>query len=101
VFDDTGNSFAGEAAAFSNAGVAITATSTFCGYLVFDVASGAPDGDTAEFQITASGDITDSGASTITGVPAVMGGVTTLQGINVTQIHYRWRNDDGSQGDPP
>ena len=74
----SGVSFLGETATFTNVGVAITSTQTFCGYLIYDVGSGAPAGDTAEFEITNASDVVDSVSSLAIGVPAVMSGATQI-----------------------
>ncbi len=84
----TGVSFVSEKASFTNAGVAITTTQTFCGYLIYNISGNAPGGDTIEFQITANGDVTDSGASTISGAPAAVTGATTIIAPTDGAIQY-------------
>jgi len=72
----SGASFSAEKQTFTNAGVTVSTTQTFCGYLVFDLGSGAPAGDTIEFEITANADVVSSYIET--GAPAAISGSTTI-----------------------
>lgn len=98
-------SFVAQKATFSNAGVAISDTQAFCGYLVFDVPSSVSG--TLEFEITAAADVVDSAESTKTptvSFPEIMSGSTSVTAPSATleQSGYRWFANANSLtvGDP-
>lgn len=79
--------------------VTISTTSTMCVYPVVDINAFAVNGETVQFEISSpSNDITVSGGGSVApATPVSMNGSTTLQGGVLTQTHYHWRNDDGSE----
>ncbi len=78
--------------------VTILTTQAMCVYVVADVTDAALNGDTVSFAIlSANSDVIVPGASVSPSTPVELGGVTTLQGAILTQTHYHWRNDDGSE----
>jgi hypothetical protein len=85
---------------FSLSGVTITSgAQAFCGYVVADVGSTATNGETLNFVIqNPSTDVVVSGGGSVS--PTItrdISGDTTLQGSELTQTHYHWRSDDGSE----
>lgn len=83
--------------------VGITTTQTLCLYVILDVDSSALAGQTIELQITdpstdvlASGTEVDVTPNTV----VALSGTTIIQAQDRDQIHYHWRNDDGSENDP-
>ena len=96
--DTNGFSSANGTSTFSGS-VNITTTQSMCVYAVLDVGSGANTDDTLELEISnPSTEITvDGGGSVAPSAPVAISGSTSLQGPVLTQIHYQWRNDDGSE----
>jgi hypothetical protein len=96
--DVDGFSAANGSSTFSDT-VAISTTSSMCVYVVADITTQAVNGDTVQFEISSpSSDVTVSGAGTVApATPVTLNGSTTLQGGVLTQTHYHWRNDDGSE----
>ncbi len=96
----TGSSFSGPngTSTFTGLGVTVRNTQSFCGYIVFDVGTGAQNGDTINIEITdPSSDVVVT--SSTVGPSAVVSptGSTTINGPVLTQTGYHWRNDDGSE----
>jgi hypothetical protein len=80
--------------------VNISNISSMCAYVVVDVTQDAQTNDTVIFEITSpTSDVSASGASVGPGTPQTLSGSTLLQGGFLTQTHYQWRNDDGSETD--
>jgi len=79
--------------------VTITATSTACLYVVYDVTTSAQNGNQIEVQINnPSTNISVSGGASISpSTPVVMPGTTNIIGSIVTQVHYHWRSDNGNE----
>lgn len=77
----------------------ITTANDMCVYVVLDVLSGASPGETVELQITnPTTDVVGSGSPVISPATAIaLSGTTVLQQTVLTQTHYHWRNDDGSE----
>lgn len=76
----------------------IATSSAACLYVVLDVGLGATDGETLDIEVTAP----QAGIGISRGVlqpltTRALAGETTLQTDELTQIHYHWRNDDGSE----
>jgi hypothetical protein len=97
-----GTPFSGEngSSTFSGLGVSVGNSQSFCGYVVFDVGSGASDGETVNIQISDPSVDVDVTASTVGPSTAVSPtGNTTVAGPVLTQTHYHWRNDDGDETD--
>ncbi len=82
--------------------VSISTTSTMCAYVVLDVSNEAAAGETIEVQITdPTTDVIGSGSPVISPATAVaLQNTSTINKVNLTQIHYHWRNDDGNEADP-
>ena len=93
-----GFSAANGSVSFSDS-VSISPTSTLCGYVVYDVDTSAQNGDTIGLQIlNPSTDVAVSGGAAVAPTtPVALAGTTNLTGAIVTQVHYHWRNDDGSE----
>jgi hypothetical protein len=93
-----GFSGVGESAVFSGS-VGISTVSTLCLYAVYDVASPAQNGETLDIVIAAaSSDVTVSGAASVGPSGEVnITGSTTIQGAILTQSHYHWRLNNGSE----
>jgi len=73
-------------------------TNSFCGYVVFDVGSGASNGETIEVQIAdPSSDVIVTSSSVGPSTAVSPTGSTTIAGPVLTQEHYHWRNDDGNE----
>jgi hypothetical protein len=85
-------------ASFSDA-VEISPTSTLCVYVVYDVENTAQNGETVELEITNPNlDVSVSGGATVApSSPIALAGTTNVTGAIVTQTHYHWRLDNGSE----
>lgn len=79
--------------------VTISTTSTMCLYTVLDTAGGAQNGETIDVVMESpSVNLIVSGGGTVS--PTIdrnMNGSTTLVGAVLTQTHYHWRNDNGTE----
>lgn len=79
--------------------VAISTTSTMCLYTVLSTAGGAQNGETIDIVMeTPSTNLVVSGGGSVS--PTIdrnMNGSTTLVGAVMTQTHYHWRNDNGTE----
>lgn len=94
------NGFSGPNGVSSFSGVvSITTTQTLCVYPVFDVATSSSDGETVDIEISdPSADVVVSGGgSVIPGTAEAITGSTTLRNAELTQSHFHWREDDGSE----
>jgi len=80
-------------------GIQITTTQTICVYVVLDVASGASKDETLEIIINdPSSDVVLDYGTVIPGTAVEISGTTNLlKPADLEQIHFRWRNDDGSE----
>ena len=96
--DTNGFSGADGSSSFSGS-VEITTTKAMCVYVVYDVTSAASDGQTALFSIdNPSTEVSLTGTPTVgPSVPILPTLSTELQSYEFTQIHYHWRNDDGTE----
>lgn len=81
--------------------VTISPTSTLCMYIVYDVETSAQNGETIQLEISnPSTDVAVSGGASVAPTsPVALSGSTAVTGAIVTQVHYHWRNDDGSETD--
>lgn len=79
--------------------VGISLTSTMCIYPVMNITSVARNGETIDITIdSGSGDVSVSGGGSVSPSTALdIASSTQLRGGVVTQTHYHWRNDDGSE----
>ncbi len=79
--------------------VPISTTSAMVVYVLFDVLASASNGETVRISIDDPSNDVIVGAGTVgPPTPVAIAGTTTLAAPNgLTQIHYRWRNDDGSE----
>ncbi len=97
--DTNGFSASDGVSAFSDIGITISSTSAMCLYVVHDVTSEAVDGDTINFYIDdPSTDVEISVGGVV--VPSTIidiFGTTTVKDDVLTQSHYHFRNDDGSE----
>jgi hypothetical protein len=96
-----GNGFSGAngVSSFTDA-VQITTTRSLCVYPVMSVTEGASDGETIAISIDdATTDVNTTGGGSVgsPSFPQVILGSTTVQNAELTQIHYHWREDDGSE----
>ena len=80
-------------------GPVITTTATMCVYVVLDVLDTAVAAETVEIQITdPSTQIGTSDSGDVQPATAVaLSGTTILLAPKLTQLHYHWRDDDGSE----
>jgi hypothetical protein len=86
------------ASVFSGSVVGVGPTQSICLYVVTDVTASAGDGATIEIQITNPPSAVVISGSDIAPTTAVeLPGSTTVVSPDVTQTHYHWRNDDGSE----
>lgn len=96
--DTDGFSGANGSSTFSGS-VAISTTSTLCLYTVLDVTSAAQNGETINLTIQdPSAEVLVSGGGSVS--PSTLkdlNGSTTLVGAILTQTHYHWRNDNGTE----
>lgn len=79
--------------------VAVGTSSTMCVYPVLDVVSGAQDAETIAVEITEPSTevVIGDGLVGPEDEAVSISGVTTLVNDEITQIHYHWRDDDGSE----
>lgn len=79
--------------------VSISPTSTLCVYPVYDVDTSAQNADTIELFIqNPSLDVAVTGGAAVAPTsPVGLSGTTEVTGAIVTQVHYHWRNDDGTE----
>jgi hypothetical protein len=83
-------SFAGSLSASS--------TQAICVYPVMDVIGGALSGETIELQITSANEIVLGGGEVLRmTVPLMLDSTTVLSAPLLTQTHYHWRLDDGTE----
>ncbi|NBD74408.1 hypothetical protein GVX82_05205, partial [Patescibacteria group bacterium] len=95
--DTTGFSSADGTATFNDS-VAIGTTSTLCLYTVLDVEAGAVDGETLELSIAdPPSDVTLDAGAVSPASEVALPGATTLAASLLTQTHYHWRLDDGTE----
>lgn len=88
---DGGSTFAGTV-------VNISPTATVCFYPVFDVLDSADSGDTIQLQVTdPSTEISVSDTVVFPAGVVALSGATSVLSPNLTQNHFHWRNDDGSE----
>ena len=97
----------GSAASFNGAdgsvaftdNIEISTTKTLCIYTVLDVLSGAGKDETVEIKINdPSTDITLNAGTALPDTTVEISGATILlKPTELNQIHYRWRDDDGSE----
>jgi len=99
-FGSTASSFsaADGSALFSGAGIVLSPTVTFCGYVITDTTNKALDGSTIQIEIADPvSDVTITGTDPFPATSVSLPGTTTLANADVTLSHYHWRNDDGSE----
>ncbi len=79
--------------------VSIATTSSLCVYPVVDVTAAAQNSDTVDVLIEQpSIDVLVTGGGTVApSAPVALTGSTTLQGSILTQAHYHWRSDNGTE----
>lgn len=79
--------------------VTASGTQAVCLYAVLDVTGDALSGDTIELSIAAGTDITASGGDVVrlASTPLELSGTTVLKDELVTQTHFHWRLDNGSE----
>jgi hypothetical protein len=95
--DTDGFSAANGTATFTS-GISTATSSVICMYVVLDVTTGAADGNTLDVQITTPNqDVIVTQGTVSPAQTRALAGVTTLQRDNLTQVHYHWRNDGGSE----
>ncbi len=83
--------------------VGISTTTTMCVYTVLDVATTSSATETIEIQISEpSVNVIASGVNVDVqpAIAVLLSGTTVLQSSELNQIHYHFRNDDGSEADP-
>jgi hypothetical protein len=105
-YDGTEAQYGATSTAFSSANgsstftqtVGITTTSALCVYPVLDVDPEAVDGEYIDLEISNPSTQVSISTGTIgPSTPVALSGSTTIEKAALTQIHYHWRNDDGSE----
>jgi hypothetical protein len=95
--DTDGFSAANGTSTFSGA-LDVATSSAVCMYVVLDVPTSANDGDTVEIEITTPQNAVQISRGILTpSATRSLAGGTTLQTDVLTQTHFHWRNDDGSE----
>lgn len=96
--DTDGFSGADGTSAFSDgSGPTINSTTTMCVYVVLDVLTGTA-GDDIEIEITdPTNDVTVSAGTVGPGSIIPLNGTTNVDGKELRQMRYHWRNDDGDE----
>ncbi len=79
--------------------VAISTTATMCVYTVLDTNISAQNGDTLDILLTnPSVNVEVSGGASVSPtIDRSITGITTFVGAVLTQTHYHWRNDNGTE----
>jgi len=96
--DTNGFDAANGQATFTGSVVGVSPTQAICLYVVSDVTSAASDGATVVYEVTDPPlDIEVSGADIAPASTVTLPGATTIVSPQLTQTHYHWRNDDGSE----
>lgn len=93
-----GFSAANGTTSFSVSPIAISSSTTLCLYPVVDVLSSADDGATIKLEITSPRDdltVSDGFVFPVTAVGFTAS--TSIVDPNLSQIHYHWRSDNGSE----
>ncbi len=97
--DTNGFSGANGVSAFNATGITVSTTSALCVYVVMDITSQAADASTLNVTIAnPSTDVTVSGGGSV--VPETLvniTGTTTVRDSILTQEHFHFRNDNGSE----
>ena len=98
VTDADGFSGANGTASFAGA-VSASSTQAVCLYPIMDVTTNALSGETIELQITSGNDVVLGGGDLllIQSEPLEIPDTTTLTAPLLTQTHYHWRLDNGSE----
>ena len=98
--DTDGFSGANGTAAFTGS-VSVSTTQAMCVYTVLDIGAGAASGDTIELEIAdPSVDVSTTNNDIVRPTTTVaISGSTVIQAVELDQIHYHWRNDNGDEGD--
>ncbi len=95
------NGFSGTNGVSSFSGsVQITPSRSLCVYPVVSVTETATDGQAIAISINdATTDVVTTGGGSVgsPSYPQAINGSTVVQNSELTQIHYHWRNDDGSE----
>ena len=83
---------------FTGSALSLTPTRTFCGYIVLDVTEQALDATTIGIEITDPvNDVVITGTDPFPDAVVSITGFTDIVSSELTQTHYHWRNDDGSE----
>ena len=98
-FGATAPSFSGaNGSSTFNGSVTISTTSALCVYAVVDVDGTANGGDTIDIEIEHPGEQVQVSAGAVNpNTPVAIAGSTTVEKLTLSQDHYHWRNDDGSE----
>lgn len=97
--DTNGFSGANGVSAFSDAGVVVSTSSALCVYVVMDVTAAAADTSTINVYIAdPASDVTvSSGGDVVPATTVSIAGTTTVRDSKLTQEHFHFRNDNGSE----
>ncbi len=97
-FGSTVANFNGSNKATFTGSVSNSPTQTVCLYVEYDVGTGASNGELLDLRIAdPSSEVVISGSSVAPNTPVDIDGVTTFAAPFVEQVHYHWRNNDGSE----
>ena len=96
--DTDGFSGTDGSSSFTGSIIAINPTQTMCAYVVLDVTTAAVDGTNIAVEVAnPETDISVSGTTAYPAIPVALTGSTSIVSPALTQSHYHWRNDDGSE----
>ncbi len=96
--DTSGFSGANGVSTFSGTTVSVSTTSAMCGYVVLDILNSTPNASTISLSINdPSTDITVTGATAGPTTAQPIANSVSVLNDNLTQAHYHWRNDDGTE----
>lgn len=80
----------------------ISVTEAFCAYVVVDISSTTPDGETVAFEISnPSSQVTIVGASVGPGSVVSPAGSTVINAPALSQVNYHWRTDGANESTAP
>jgi hypothetical protein len=98
-FGSTASAFSGpDGTALFTGSVGVSTTATLCAYVVYSVTAAAAHNETVNIVIASpSSDVVVSSGSVGPSTLIDTSGTTTLQGGVLTQTHYHWRLDNGSE----
>ncbi|MCR4286191.1 MAG: hypothetical protein NUW00_04825, partial [Candidatus Kaiserbacteria bacterium] len=96
--DTNGFSGADGVSAFTGSSVAVSTTSAMCVYVTTDIVDSVASGETIEISIAnPSSDVGVTSGEVVPATSVTISGTTNVLNDMPTQMHYHWRNDNGSE----